>query len=326
MCVRVFYILIANWIIEVNTWQIDFGDCPLIFKEPCNTKYINFKLSYTRNGELHRQSLDNFHPKLPSDFGVGTEIKIVIHGYGGLKLDTGTTNVTAAYEEKKYNVIAVDWGLLANIPCYPTAFLNTWHVAQCTSILIIGLIANGISLKKIHVVGFSLGAHIAGFTGTQLKETAGLKLSRITGLDPALPFFATLDKHWKLDPGDADFVDVVHTSALAFGKFEASGHIDFYMNGGSKQPFCKDRPYPPLCSHILAGLYFAESILRDQKFVGTKCDFLSPNFILGFCTSNATAIMGEHVNRNSRGIYYVETAEKPPFALGDVNYNYLLYK
>lgn len=60
----------------------------------------------------------------------------------------------------------------------------------------------------------------------------------VIGLDPALPFYATLKNEWKLDPSDADFVDVIHTSAGSFGKIEATGHADFYVNGGVLQPLC----------------------------------------------------------------------------------------
>lgn len=58
------------------------------------------------------------------------------------------------------------------------------------------------------------------------------------GLDPALPFFATSARHAKLDPSDADFVDVIHSNAGIFGKIEACGDIDFYVNGGQFQPAC----------------------------------------------------------------------------------------
>lgn len=60
------------------------------------------------------------------------------------------------------------------------------------------------------------------------------------GLDPALPLFATLNDQWKLDPSDAEFVDVIHTGAGYFGKIEATGHVDFYVNGGYIQPACKN--------------------------------------------------------------------------------------
>lgn len=119
------------------------------------------------------------------------------------------------------------------------------------------------------------------------------------GLDPALPFFATLNSDWKLDKSDADFVDVIHTSAGTFGKLEATGHVDFYVNGGSLQPSCQSKKYPPLCSHIMAGLYFAESI-RSSVFGGTsfiarKCDNVA-QYVLGLCNSFVNmAIMGENV-------------------------------
>lgn len=39
-----------------------------------------------------------------------------------------------------------------------------------------------------------------------------------------------------LGPDDADYVQVVHTDAFARGILQASGHQDFYMNGGIEQP------------------------------------------------------------------------------------------
>lgn len=64
------------------------------------------------------------------------------------------------------------------------------------------------------------------------------KLSRITGLDPAMPGFAFVSDENKLDPSDANFVDIIHTNAFLQGKVERCGHVDFYMNGGVLQPGC----------------------------------------------------------------------------------------
>lgn len=71
------------------------------------------------------------------------------------------------------------------------------------------------------------------------------------GLDPALPFFATLKDSWKLDKEDALFVDVIHTNVGIFGKIEPTGHIDFYVNDGTYQPSCVDHKSNILLFHYL---------------------------------------------------------------------------
>ncbi|ENN71350.1 hypothetical protein YQE_11965, partial [Dendroctonus ponderosae] len=194
----------------------------------------------------------------------GIPIKVVVHGYGGLDIDTSSRNVSKAYQDVGYNVIIVDWKPLAEIPCYTTAYLNTWYVAQCISILMVSLLPLGVSPEIMHVVGFSLGAHVSGLAGNNLQKVLGSSFYRITdqtmfrkcfssihvlGLDPALPFFATLNNDWKLDKTDAAFVDVIHTSAGTFGKLEATGHVDFYVNGGSLQPACQYRKSATLQSY-----------------------------------------------------------------------------
>lgn len=135
----------------------------------------------------------------------------------------------------------MDWSPLAALPCYLTAFLNTWHVGRCLGVLAAALHRRlALPPSALHLVGFSLGAHVAAFASSHLHRTAGHRAGRITGLDPALPLFATLKDDWKLDRSDAAFVDVVHTGAGRFGKIEAAGHADFYVNGGYEQPACAD--------------------------------------------------------------------------------------
>ena len=65
-----------------------------------------------------------------------------------------------------------------------------------------------------------------------------------TGLDPAGPGFDIKNVTTRLDKGDADFVDVIHTDVgrggANLGMVEAIGHVDFYPNGRNlKQPGCK---------------------------------------------------------------------------------------
>ncbi|KAM5243515.1 pancreatic lipase-related protein 3 [Hipposideros larvatus] len=99
----------------------------------------------------------------------------------------------------------------------------------------------GYSPSKVHLIGHSLGAHLAGEAGSR---TPGL--GRITGLDPAGPYFHNTPHEVRLDPSDAHFVDVIHTNAVRFlfgfgaGTINACGHLDFYPNGGKHMPGCED--------------------------------------------------------------------------------------
>lgn len=57
------------------------------------------------------------------------------------------------------------------------------------------------------------------------------------GLDTADPLYDDKLEN-NLDKGDAQFVDIIHTNAGHLGKQVALGHVDFYVNGGSKQLNC----------------------------------------------------------------------------------------
>ena len=60
----------------------------------------------------------------------------------------------------------------------------------------------------------------------------------LSGLDPAGLYFITVSTSFRLDESDAQYVDVIHTDAGVFGTTLASGHTDFWPNGGSSQPGC----------------------------------------------------------------------------------------
>lgn len=79
--------------------------------------------------------------------------------------------------QEEVNIICVDWTNGAALPNYVKASANTRLVGKQLSILLRGLVErNGLLLRNTHLIGFSLGAHIAGFTGADLGN-----LSRITG-------------------------------------------------------------------------------------------------------------------------------------------------
>jgi len=169
-------------------------------------------------------------------------------------------------------------------------------------------------LRDVHIIGFSLGAHVAGKAGMTLYKNVYRRVARITGLDPAGPMFW---KHFPdmggrlLRPGDSDYLDIIHTNAGGFGLNQNLGDVDFYVNsayfdsrlfGGAlsqTQPICKRKfgSHPvsvKQCSHSMAPVYFAMSINHPNAFHG--CKECKPSFLNGKenckCKAN-DPLMGE---------------------------------
>ena len=84
-----------------------------------------------------------------------------------------------------YNVIGVDWSELARAPFYLTAATNTRDVGKATAKLVDFLVNEGTPINYIHLLGFSLGAHAAGWAGASVSVGT---LPRITGNNASLGF------------------------------------------------------------------------------------------------------------------------------------------
>lgn len=71
----------------------------------------------------------------------------------------------------------MDWETGATLPNYVRAAANTRLVGKQLALLLTGLQEHKkLNLSRVHLIGFSLGAHVSGFAGSDLP---GLK--RITG-------------------------------------------------------------------------------------------------------------------------------------------------
>ncbi|XP_045447678.1 inactive pancreatic lipase-related protein 1-like [Melitaea cinxia] len=298
-----------------------FEECvvpPLV----CPNENITFWLYTRANRDTpHELTVSDPDSIITAPWVENSPVKVLIHGYTGYKDYSPNTEIRPAYMECcDYNIISVDYNKLALEPCYIQAAQNTELVGMCLAQLIDELVQNyGFKLPQFHIIGFSLGGQTAGQVATYLKSG---KLDRISGLDPALPLFATINKTRKLDSSDAQFVDVLHTNALAKGKFEASGHADFYPNGGIMQPGCMstENQTKSSCDHARAPLYYAESIITDIGFYATKCSSWIA-YVIGWCslTSNEEVIYGEYTPKNTTGLYFFSTNSEPPYARGPQN-------
>jgi pimeloyl-ACP methyl ester carboxylesterase len=90
----------------------------------------------------------------------------------------------------------------------------------------------GVDLSEVHLIGHSLGAHTAGYAGEKLNGNIG----RITGLDPAEPYFQGMPSHLRLDYTDAQLVDVIHTDGKSIFFLGNSSVFSF----GSAHSICYD--------------------------------------------------------------------------------------
>ncbi|KAK9696432.1 Lipase [Popillia japonica] len=175
----------------------------------------------------------------------------------------------------------------------------------------------GLEPGNVHLIGHSLGAHTAGYAGSMIPG-----LGRITGLDPAEPYFQGMPENVRLDPSlDAEFVDVIHTDGkgiffLGYGMSQPCGHLDFYPNNGKEQPGCDitQSPLVPLtlirdgleeasrvlvaCNHVRAIKLFIDSINGQCPYIAHQCPSYQ-HFQSGKCFdckpgSGSCALMGYH--------------------------------
>ncbi|XP_068107478.1 endothelial lipase [Hyperolius riggenbachi] len=259
---------------------------------------------------------------------------IVIHGWtmSGLFEKWLHKLVHALHEREPFsNVIVVDWMSLAH-QLYPDAVNNTKLVGKETATFMDWLQEKAnTSLRNVHMIGYSLGAHVAGFAGNHVNGTVG----RITGLDPAGPLFEGVEAHKRLSPDDADFVDVLHTYTrealgVSIGIQMPIGHIDIYPNGGDFQPGCGLADvlgaiaYGSIgeavkCEHERSVHLFVDSLInKDKESFAFQCT--DPNrFKKGICLScrkNRCNAIGYNAKRNTNkrnSKMYLKTRAHMPY-------------
>ncbi|XP_068424465.1 inactive pancreatic lipase-related protein 1-like [Clinocottus analis] len=234
------------------------------------------------------------------------------------------------------NCIALDWekGVKTS---YAQATNNARMVAAQVAFMTTFLMGYyKQTADKFHLIGHGIGAHAAGDVGSRIPG-----LARITGLDPAEPYFQDTDAAVRLDTSDAAFVDVIHTDGLPFnsklglGMSQPVGHIDFYPNGGELMPGCsanKGRPTDldafwegtkkfDACNHARAYEYYSESTVKSRGFVGFPCSD-KDSFAAGKCfpcAGDSCPLMGHFADRftvtdgNAKTKYFLNTGDSTPF-------------
>ncbi|KAI4878628.1 hypothetical protein NFI96_010121 [Prochilodus magdalenae] len=304
--------------------------------------YSNVQSKFSlRNTEVPDEDLCYLVPGVNAtlsdcNFRTDAQTFLVIHGWSVAGLFESWIHklVSALFErEPNANVIVVDWLDRASHH-YPTSAENTRLVGRDVAKFINWLEGLGYPLEKLHVLGYSLGAHVAGIAGNLSNN----KVNRITGLDPAGPTFEHADTRKRLSPDDAKFVDVLHTNTrgtpdLSIGIQRTVGHVDIYPNGGTFQPGCSLQNAMRMiatyglynmdqlvkCSHERSVHLFIDSLVnKDQQSLAYRCSSKEA-FYKGLCLScrkNRCNKLGYNVNkvRTTRSAkMYLKTREIMPY-------------
>ncbi|XP_064458351.1 inactive pancreatic lipase-related protein 1-like [Ornithodoros turicata] len=257
-------------------------------------------------------------------FATAKDIVLVIHGFMGSGEDDWVMDITKKLLEKEDRVvITVDWSEGALFPDYTTAVANSALVGRQVSLLLQRLKAlypEAVHPQKVHLIGFSLGAHVSGFCGRHYFNETHQRIGRITALDAAGPLF--VDSQIHVSRKDASYVDAIHTSggaSILLGQFGTNipfAHADFYPNGGQSQPGCSFLDVG--CSHRRSVEYFIESLLAHS----THCRFRSHSCSVDAITSGdceAKKWSGEmgypSYFVDTRGQQFLKTKSEPPFCI-----------
>jgi pimeloyl-ACP methyl ester carboxylesterase len=281
-----------------------------------NPHYLMFTLNNPGTGELFD------HLTVPTQFVGSRRTIFLVHGWNSNGESAWLHSMKDALLAKEdANVVIVDWGGGAELANYFQAASNTRTMGAYTALVTDNLITNGASY--VWLMGHSLGGHLVGHAGMRSANS----LNRVTGLDPAGPWFqGNEDKTVGINPTSGSLVDIIHTDTQ-LGALRDVGHIDFYPAGGAEQPGCaaanKEDVATPhdSCSHSRAYEYMEISISQDcflSRSVCTNVDDIPNSCTDCTCDTNPCAKMGYYLEESCQlsGWYYVGVTSASPFCVG----------
>ncbi|KOX76288.1 Venom phospholipase A1, partial [Melipona quadrifasciata] len=229
---------------------------------------------------------------------------LYIHGFMENTEAENVRVIIRAYLDKgDVNVILLDWGDIAYHINYVYVASQVAAIGRVVAESLNQLIEL-IDLNTLHVIGHSLGAHIAGKIGRFAN------ISRITGLDPAFPLFYPSACH--IRSTDAEAVVILHTDGGFYGAAINTGTVDFYANKGiSVQPGCPIIFGAELCSHQRSVAIYAESLNSPKAFPAHKC--------FDKIADVEEVYFGDSTPKNIYGAYCFNTNAKSPYGKGVSN-------
>ncbi|ELV11122.1 Phospholipase A1 member A, partial [Tupaia chinensis] len=257
----------------------DFQNANLLRGTNLQVQFLLFTPSDPSCGQLVEESSDIQN----SGFNASLGTKLIIHGFRALGTKPSWIDkfIRALLRVADANVVAVDW-VYGSTAVYFSAVDNVVKLSLEISRFLHKLLVLGVPKSSIHVIGVSLGAHVGGMVGHFYKG----QLGRITGLDPAGPEYTRASLEERLDPGDALFVEAIHTDTDNLGIRIPVGHVDYFVNGGQDQPGCPTFIHAGysylICDHMRAVHLYISAMENPCPLMAFPCASYRA-FLAGHC-------------------------------------------
>lgn len=337
MFLFLFALLQAAWAVEVcyPPYGCFSDDAPYneaLVQLPWSPKDLDTKFMYfdRQHSQQPAGYIKPFEPKSPSqvNFHPNKTTVVLTHGYIENRNRWWVQMfIDELLKNEDMNLVFVEWNIGAAFP-YHQAVGNIRLVgAQVSHIIEVIRNDTGIDWSKLHLIGFSLGAHVMGYAGRNFRRK-GLVVPRISAIDPASPYFENKHIDRRIDPTDADFVDVIHTDSKTlqvngFGTVQPMGDVDFFPNGGYSQVGCGNFDISVVqyltCSHYRSVRYYIESINSPCPYYGYPCKKYEEykDTVCSHCPDEGCPRMGYHATKPKNALsgfnYYSQTHQKYPF-------------
>ncbi|CAB3260702.1 unnamed protein product [Arctia plantaginis] len=284
--------------------EVDVALLEEINRNPANNLYLLF----TRRNPSSAQTLiiNNENSIRNSNFNRNHPTVVIVHGWlSNQQTDINPTIRNAYLGQGETNVIVLDWRRLA-LSDYVTAANGVPAVGRGLGQFINFLSSvTGANLNTFHLVGFSLGAHLVGNAGRELRG----RVARVTALDPAGPLW-NLNRN-RVSSDDGVYVEAIHTDGgytvggLGIGRNVANA--DFYPNGGISMPGCLTN----ICNHNNAWRYFASTVTRNH-LVANLC-LTSLQVSTDSCRGRQFPMGNADLRKSGSGMFRVNTGRNYPF-------------
>lgn len=145
--------------------------------------------AYSKNSPSTAREVDPYDSSTWAAVAADKPLAVIIHGWRNDGSHPTMLEVKdALLSHEVVTVIAVDWKAGASDTFYTQSAVNTELVGRQLAFLI-----NQLKQKKklspsdVHLIGFSLGAQVAGFAGKFSQQQYNWKFARITGSPRIIP-------------------------------------------------------------------------------------------------------------------------------------------